>query len=103
VAEAGGGFYAQVMTVQSLAHLPDPRKKLKGSKIPVLVIRGQCDSQPWGFTSEYLELFPNHRLTIIPNAGHAAYVEQPDRYLGEIRGFLDDDASARDSITGMPR
>ncbi len=88
-------------TVQSLAHLPDPREKLKDSTIPVLVIRGQCDSQSWGFASEYLELFPNHRLTIIPGAGHAAYVEQPGTYTGAIRAFLAGEASSRDPLMGM--
>jgi proline iminopeptidase len=102
-AEAGGGFYAQVMTVQSLAHVPDPREELKNSKIPVLVIRGQCDSQPWGFASEYLELFPDHRLTIIPDAGHAAYVEQPGLYTDAIRTFMAGDTSARGRLMGMAR
>jgi proline iminopeptidase len=87
-AEGGGGFYAQVMTVKSFSEIKDPRPKLKGSKIPVLIMKGQCDNQAWGFVSEYLELFPNYQLEIIPDAGHSISVEQPELYLRTIRNFL---------------
>ncbi len=87
-AEGGGGFYAQVMTLRSFNETKDPRPGLKGSKIPVLVMRGQFDNQAWGFVNEYLELFPNHQLKIIPDAGHSISVEQPEIYLKTIRDFL---------------
>ncbi|MFI5220242.1 MAG: alpha/beta hydrolase [Bacteroidia bacterium] len=87
-AEAGGGFYSQVMTMKSLSEIKDPRPKLKNSKIPILIMKGQCDNQKWGFTTEYLELFPNHQLTVIPGAGHSISVEQPELYLKAIREFL---------------
>jgi proline iminopeptidase len=87
-AESGGGFYAQVMTVQSLNKIQDTRPKLKGSKVPILLMKGQCDNQPWGSLNEYLALFPNHQMKIIPNAGHSISVEQPELYLKTIREFL---------------
>ncbi len=87
-AEGGGGFYAQIMTLRSLNEIKDPRLKLKDSSIPVLIMRGQCDNQPWGFTTEYIALFPNIQLKIIPNAGHSIQVEQPEVYLKTIREFL---------------
>jgi len=87
-AEGGGGFYAQVMTVQSLNEIQDTRPKLKGSKVPILLMKGQCDNQPWGSLNEYLALFPNHQMKIIPNAGHSISVEQPELYLKTIREFL---------------
>lgn len=87
-AEGGGGFYAQVMTVQSFNKIEDTRPKLKGSKIPILLMKGQCDNWPWDFINEYLELFPNHQLKIIPDAGHSISVEQPELYLKSIREFL---------------
>lgn len=87
-AEGGGGFYAQVVTVQSFALLQDPRPSLKNSKISILVIKGQCDNQKWGYTSEYLNLFANHQLAIIPNAGHSISIEEPALYLKTIRDFL---------------
>lgn len=87
-AEGGGGFYVQVMTVKSFSEIKDPRTKLRNCKVPILIMRGQCDSQPWGFVNEYLELFPNHQLKIIPDAGHSISVEQPELYLKTIRDFL---------------
>jgi len=82
------GFYAQVMTVHSLSGLPDPRPKLQNSPIPLLVMKGQCDNQKWGYAEEYLELFPHHSLVIISDAGHSIAFEQPERYLTTIRDFL---------------
>jgi proline iminopeptidase len=87
-AEAGGGFYVQVMTLESFGEVKDRRSILKNINTPVLVMRGQCDNQPWGFVQEYLDLFPNHQLKIIPGAGHSISVEQPMLYLETIREFL---------------
>ena len=87
-AEGGGGFYAQVMTAHSFNKIQDIRPKLKGLLIPCLLMIGQCDNKPWGFLNEYLELFPNHQLKIIPEAGHSISVEQPKLYLKTIREFL---------------
>ena len=92
-AEGGGGFYAQVMTVRSFSEIKDPRPTLKDCKVPILIMKGQCDSQPWGFVNEYLELFPNHQLKIIPDAGHSISVEQPELYLKYIREFLNSDSA----------
>ena len=84
----GGGFYAAIMTFKSLLRVKDPRPLLQHSSIPVLVMKAQYDNQHWGFTNEYMELFPNHKLALIPNAGHAVSVEQPELYLKTIRDFL---------------
>lgn len=86
--QPGGGFYAAIMTYHHLLSIPDPRLKLLHSSIPILVVKAQYDNQPWGFTNEYLELFSNHQLVVIPNAGHAISIEQPALYLKTIRGFL---------------
>jgi proline iminopeptidase len=82
------GFYVQVMTVRSFKSLPDPRPKLRNSSIPMLLMKGECDNQPWGYATEYLQLFPNHRLVIIPGAGHGIFFEQPQLYLSTIGDFL---------------
>ncbi len=87
-AVAGSGFYAAVMTFKSLDLVQDPRPKLKNSDIPILVMKGQCDNQKWGFTNEYLALFRNHQFTFIPDAGHFISVEQPELYIKAIKGFL---------------
>jgi proline iminopeptidase len=88
-AEAGGGFYAQLMTFKDLRQVQDVRGQIQNSNIPVLVMKGQCDNQKWGYTKEYLDIFPNHRLVVVPNAGHLLSVEQPEICLISIKKFLD--------------
>jgi proline iminopeptidase len=85
---AGGGYYASVMTFNSLLTIQDPRPKLKNSAIPVLVMKAQYDNQQWGFTNEYSTLFPKHKLIVVPNVGHAIAVENPTLYLEAIASFL---------------
>lgn len=85
---AGGGFYASVMTVNSLATCKDIRPILAKSTIPVLIMKAQYDNQPWGFTYEYCTLFKTHQLVIIPDAGHSIASEQPQAYLKTILDFI---------------
>jgi proline iminopeptidase len=90
-AETGGnGYYAQIMTMRSLSEIGNPRTKLTASKIPLYLMRGQCDNQKWGFITEYLSLFQKHKLVIIPNAGHSIAIEQPALYLSTLRDFLNE-------------
>jgi len=84
----GGGYYAHIMTINSFNLVPDKKKELRNSTFPILIMRGQCDNQPWGFTAEYLDLFPNIQLTIIPDSGHSISSEQPELYLKTILDFL---------------
>ena len=87
-AEPGVGYYSSIMTLNSLDDVEDPRPKLKDSEIPVLLLKGQCDNQVWGIVPEYLALFKNHELVIVPDAGHGIWIEQPEFYLKTIRKFL---------------
>ncbi len=86
--EGGNGYYAQIMTMHSLNKVSDLRPKLTNSKITILIMKGQCDNQQWGFATEYMQLFPNHHLSIIPNAGHFISIEQPEKYIRIISTFL---------------
>ena len=86
--EAGGGFYSSIMTFENLNQVQDHRMKLKNTRIPVLIMKGQCDNQKWGFTNEYLNLFSNHQFTLIPDAGHFIAIEQPELYINTIRKYL---------------
>lgn len=87
-AQGGGGYYAQIMTYKSLFSIKDPRPALKDLPIPILVLKGQYDNQKWGAAKEYLDLFPNHKLVIVKDAGHSIATEQSGIYLNEIRSFL---------------
>jgi proline iminopeptidase len=86
--DAGAGYYAGVRTYKSLMEVKDYRAKLKDLEIPVLILKGQCDNQPWGYTYEYTQVFKNHELSVIPSAGHFLWIEQPQRYYEAIRKFL---------------
>jgi proline iminopeptidase len=86
--ENRSGYYSMVKTVQSFNSAKDIRPKLKNCPIPALIMRGQCDGIKWGFVTEYLDLFTNHQLIIIPDAGHSIVREQPEIYVNNIIEFL---------------
>ena len=86
--QGGPGGFISDRNIKILAPLSE-----EDCKVPILIMKGQCDSQPWGFVNEYLELFPNHQLKIIPDAGHSISVEQPELYLKYIREFLNSDSA----------
>lgn len=90
-AVGGGGYYAHIMTVKSFNKVQDPRAALQKIQIPVLIMKGQCDNQKWGFTKEYLDYFQYAQLAIVPNAGHNIYTEQADVYVATIRRFLEEE------------
>ena len=89
-AQGGSGFYVQIMTMRSLRDVKDPRPALRNSSIPLYIMKGQCDNQVWGYVTEYLELFPRHRLVVIPDAGHSIADEQPELFLNTLREFIND-------------
>lgn len=82
------GYYAGIMTFHNLMEVKDPRPNLKDLNTPILVLKSQYDNQKWGFTNEYLTLFKNHQLQVIPNAGHIMELEKPDLYLKCLQQFL---------------
>ena len=87
-AQAGSGYYAHIMTVQSFEDVPDQRAVLAQLEIPVLVLKAQCDNQPWGYAAEYLELFKQSELGLVTHSGHDMATEQPELYLEFVAKFL---------------
>jgi proline iminopeptidase len=87
-AESTEGYYVQVMTSSSIAKMQDLRPILRTLKIPVLVMKAQCDNQPWGYTAEYLDVFHNARLHTIRGAGHNAFIERSTDYVNAIIDFI---------------
>ena len=86
--ENRSGFYSMVKTVQSFNNTKDIRPRLQNCTIPALIMRGRCDGLKWGYVTEYLDLFINHKLVIIPDAGHSIAREQPEVYITTILDFL---------------
>lgn len=84
----GGGYYSHIMTVGSFTGAVDKRAAIQGTSTPLLILRGQCDNQRWGFVQEYLELFPNSEWRIMEGAGHQIEKERFGEYREIIRLFL---------------
>ncbi|WP_157252148.1 alpha/beta fold hydrolase [Nonomuraea typhae] len=73
----GAGGYA------SLAARPVATPAAGG--VPVLLIKGSCDFQPWSSIRDY----PRGGLVYLQGAGHAAYDDAPGAYRKAVRRFLD--------------
>jgi proline iminopeptidase len=86
--KSGYGYYVQIKTAQSFNKILNKRKDLSKCNIPILIMLGQFDGGKWGYTEEYLRLFKNHQLVIIPKAGHSIALEQPELYIHTILTFL---------------
>ncbi len=86
--EGGSGYYAHIMTVKSFGEVEDKREILKKLDLPILILKGQCDNQKWGFTQEYLNLFSNAQLKIIQNSGHSITKENQEIYIDLMLDFL---------------
>lgn len=88
--EGGSGYYSHIMTLKSITSVEDKREKLKELLTPILILRGQCDNQKWGYTIEYLDLFVNRKLEIIEGVGHNIVDKKNSEYLELISQFLEE-------------
>lgn len=65
---------------------------LAGVTAPVLTVHGTRDrSAPYGGGREWALLLPNARLVTVEKAGHAPWVEAPERVIGSMATFLEED------------
>ncbi|WP_324649996.1 alpha/beta hydrolase [Georgenia sp. H159] len=84
----GLGFYANAVPwnhasgASLAAQLGHPR-------VPILVIKGQCDYLDWASATDYLEAFPDHRLLYLPGAGHDVHVDKPREVGDAVATFVD--------------
>jgi pimeloyl-ACP methyl ester carboxylesterase len=63
---------------------------VSGVRMPVLTIHGVEDrSAPYSGGREWAMTLPNARLMSIDKAGHAPWIEAPERVFGSIQVFLD--------------
>jgi pimeloyl-ACP methyl ester carboxylesterase len=66
----------------------DQRDLLPRIGVPTLLIWGEDDSRSPLHVAERLhEAIPDARLVVIPDAGHASSMEQPDRFNAAVREF----------------
>jgi len=68
---------------------PQLAKWLHRVDVPTLLIWGENDGLvPVKFGEAYRRLIPNASLTVIPQAGHAPFEEQPEAFLARFEEFL---------------
>jgi proline iminopeptidase len=85
----GLGFYANQVP-QSLRRpaTPDLGRALRGTRVPALIIKGQCDYLNWQTATRYLDTFSDGRLSYLPGSGHDCYLDRPELYLAAVSAFL---------------
>ena len=66
----------------------DLRPILAKLKVPTLVIEGEKTNVPLDSTREWAKNSPNARLLLIPDSGHATFIDQPAVLVREIQTFL---------------
>ncbi|MCG8332606.1 MAG: alpha/beta hydrolase [Chitinophagales bacterium] len=84
--EGGGGLYAYLATNQT--DVPDVRSYLTNSKIPILVLQGQCDYIPFSYAYEYVDLYPKGRYHFVENAGHEIWWDEKEEYIQIVSDFI---------------
>ncbi|KIY03011.1 uncharacterized protein Z520_01477 [Fonsecaea multimorphosa CBS 102226] len=73
---------------------------LPAVKVPSLVVVG-ADDTPFLAASEYMaKKIPGARKVVVPNAGHAVNIDQPEKFLEAVMPFLDE---VRKSANAKPR
>jgi proline iminopeptidase len=72
----------------SMGQRHDYRAALKQVTAPVLVIHGADDLQSEAATRMYADAFPNAQFTVIPQAGHFSFQQQPEAFAALVSQFL---------------
>ena len=83
------GFY-RLQYPQSAAApaQPDPRPRITGRAVPVLVVKGSCDYLSWHSALDYRAVLPNATLVYLTGAGHDVHEDRPGAVLATVRAFL---------------
>jgi len=76
------------------------RSVLDRVKCPVLVIHGYGDRLvPVAFAQAAIASHPNWRVRLLPRVGHVPMIEDPDRWMVAVDGWLDDVVGPASSST----
>jgi pimeloyl-ACP methyl ester carboxylesterase len=66
----------------------DLRAVLPRLKVPILVLEGEETNVPLDATKEWAKAPQNARMALVPNAGHATFVDEPQEFVQDIQIFL---------------
>jgi len=81
----GLAYAARNMLTQ---HTPRVIESLPGIAVPTIVVVG-ADDEPFLIASDYMAMkIPNAQKVVVPNAGHAVNIDQPEAFNTVISGFL---------------
>jgi proline-specific peptidase len=83
-----GGTPAGQSTMKSLGEW-DFRPSLRTLTVPALVIEGAQSRVPLSSARAWAEALPKGRLLLIEDAGHANWLDQPEKFRAAVREFLD--------------
>ncbi|MDP9860857.1 MULTISPECIES: alpha/beta fold hydrolase [Streptosporangium] len=76
--------------------LPDGPRRLAALGVPMLLLHGRQDMVfPAALAARAERLIPSATARVLEEAGHMAHIDQPDRWLAEVQGFLDGRFSIR--------
>lgn len=82
------GWFIDDLLADAARH--DPRDRLPGLAIPVLLLHGHLDQEvPLTVPQEATTLLPNSRLVVLEDCGHMPHLEQPERVSTELAQFFD--------------
>ena len=74
-------LFAGVVAIAPTSSGIVPQSRLRAFQVPTLLIYGSKDKSTLGTTShDDLKSIPNFQAVVFPGAGHAAYIDQPDRF-----------------------
>ncbi len=86
LATDAGGYIACCHAVRNLDTLP----RLKGVRVPALVIAGELDQgTPVAMSQALVAALPQARLQVLRDAAHISATEQPAAFAAAVRDFID--------------
>jgi proline iminopeptidase len=68
--------------------------RLHNLHVPTLIVVGEHDECDPSLSKEMHEKIAGSKLTILPNAGHMNFVDQPEMWQKAVQGFLSEDSGA---------
>lgn len=58
------------------------------TKTPTLILYGDRDTSLGPQALQSLRHLPRHRVAVVPDAGHACYLDKPENFHQALLGFL---------------
>ncbi len=76
-------------TAHALFTIPVLRDELHRISVPTWVCHGENDAGPIDFSEVYAKHVPDCTTSIIPDAGHSSFWDQPEAFIAEMEKFLE--------------